>query len=72
MNRSPNNSKGTKSKLHVHSANWPIDIRLLQYHLIPKSLSFFHAHNTTIKLPKPTILHNLKLEGKNGGELTTQ
>ena len=47
-------------------------IRLLQDHLIPKSLSFFHAHNTTTKFPKLAILHNLKLKGKKRGELTTQ
>ena len=46
MNRSPIIQKGTKSKPHVHNANWPIDIRLLQDHLIPKSLSFFPTYNT--------------------------
>ena len=72
MNRSPIIQNEKKFKPHVHNANWPKDIRLLQDHLIPKSLSFFHAHNTTARLLKLTILHNLKLEGKKGSELTTQ
>ena len=50
----------------IHNANWSKDIRLLQDHLISKLLSFFHAHNTTIKVSKLAIFHNLKLEGKGG------
>ena len=55
------------SKPHVHNVNWPKDIRPLQDHLIPNLLSFFHAHNTTVKLPKLAILHNLELDGKKKG-----
>ena len=51
----------------IHNANWSKDIRLLQDHLISKLLSFFHAHNTTIKVSKLAIFHNLKLEGQWGG-----
>ena len=60
-----NNLIGTKSKPHVHNANWPINIKLLEDHPIPKITKLsFPAHNTTSKLPKLAIFHNLKLKEK--------
>ena len=67
MKQISNNLIGTKSKPHVHNANWPIDIRLLQDHLIPKSLSFFHAHNTIAKLLKLAISSQFEI-GREKGE----
>ena len=66
MKRSLIISKKQNSNLMIHNANWSKDIRLLQNHLISKSLSFFHAYNTTTKVSKLASFHNLKLEGKGG------
>ena len=66
MKRSTIISKKQNSNLMIHNANWSKDIRLLQNHLISKSPSFFYAHNTTTKVSKLAIFHNLKLEGKGG------
>ena len=66
MKRSPIISKKQNSNLMIHNVNWSKDMRLLHDHLISKSLNFFHAHNTTTKVSKLAIFHNLKLEGKGG------
>ena len=67
-----NNLIGTKSKSHVHNANWSINIKLLEDHPIPKSLSFFSCSQHNIKTPKTWYSSRSETGGEKGGELTTQ
>ena len=61
-----NNLIGTKSKPHVHNANWPINIKPLEDHLIPKSLSFFSCSQPNIKTPKTCYSSKFETGGEKG------
>ena len=72
-----NNLIRTKSKPHVHNANWPIGQfkkkkKLLEDYPIPKSLSFFSCSQHNIKTPKTCYSSQFETGGKKGGKLTTQ
>ena len=57
---------GIKSKFHVHNANWQINIKLLEDHLIPKSLSFFSWSQHNIKTPKTCYSSQSETGGEKG------
>ena len=63
---------GTKSKHHVHNANQPINIKLLEDHPIPKSLIFFSCSQHNIKTPKTYYSSQSETGEEKWGELTTQ
>ena len=72
MKQISNNLIGTKSKPHVHNANWPINIKQLEDHPIPKLLSFFSCSQHNIKTPKTRYSSQSETGWEKGGELTTQ
>ena len=57
----------TKSKPYVHNANWPITIKLLEDHPIPKSLSFFSCSQHNIKTPKTCYFSQSETGGEKRG-----
>ena len=67
-----NNLIGTKSKPHVHNANWPINIKLLKDHPIPKSRNFFSCSQHDVKTPKTWYSSQFETGGEKGDEMTTQ
>ena len=71
MNRSPIIQKKHNSNL-IYNANWPIDIRLLQNHLILKSLNFFPHSQHNSKTPRICYSSQSEIGGEKGGKLTTQ
>ena len=57
----------TKSKPYVHNANWPITIKLLEDHPIPKSLSLFSCSQHNIKTPKTCYFSQSETGGEKRG-----
>ena len=61
-----------KFKPHIHNANWPINIKLLEDHPIPKSLSLFSCSQQNIKTLKTCYSSQFEIGGEKWGKLTTQ
>ena len=56
-----------KFKPHVHNVNWPINIKLLEDHPTPKSLSLLSCSQHNIKTPKTCYSPQSETGGKNLG-----